>query len=133
MISFQDRHIPIHSQNGEPVLDHSQDYVLLSGYENKTHTVIRFRRKLDTCDEKYDVSITVSLPSAQLMLKPRKLFSLLFVSLCGWLLSSYNFLERKFSSQTMKSAINQTLCPSILYPIFNTSCKFLDHKSQETF
>lgn len=65
MISFfcllQDRHIPVHSHNGEPVMDQSQDYVLLSGHENKTHTVIRFRRKLDTCDEKYDVAITVSL------------------------------------------------------------------------
>lgn len=56
----QDRHIPIHSNNGEPVLDPSQDYVLLSGIENDTHTILRFRRKLKTCDEKYDVSITVS-------------------------------------------------------------------------
>ncbi|CRK90752.1 CLUMA_CG004444, isoform A [Clunio marinus] len=55
---FQDRHIPVHSHNGEPVLDQSQDYVLLFGHENKTHTIIRFRRKLDTCDEKYDVPIT---------------------------------------------------------------------------
>ena len=42
-------------------MDPSQDYVLLSGKENSTHTTLRFRRKLRTCDEKYDVSITVSL------------------------------------------------------------------------
>jgi hypothetical protein len=58
--SFQDRHIPLHSKNGEPVLDPSQDYVLMSGHENATHTILRFRRKLDTCDEKFDVPITVS-------------------------------------------------------------------------
>lgn len=43
----------------EPVVDPSQDYVLISGYENVTHTVLRFRRKLDTCDTSYDVPITV--------------------------------------------------------------------------
>lgn len=57
--SPQDRHIPLHSKNGEPVLDPSQDYVLMSGHENATHTILRFRRRLDTCDEKFDVPITV--------------------------------------------------------------------------
>lgn len=56
----QDRHIPAHSKNGEPWLDPSQDYVLLLGSENATHTILRFRRRMRTCDEKYDVSITVS-------------------------------------------------------------------------
>lgn len=56
---FQDCHIKTHSSSGEPVLDSSQDYVLLSSSENVTHTTLRFRRKLNTCDEKFDVPITV--------------------------------------------------------------------------
>lgn len=57
--SLQDCHIKTHSSTGEPVPDTSQDYVLLSSSENATHTTLRFRRKLDTCDEKFDVPITV--------------------------------------------------------------------------
>jgi DOMON domain len=56
---FQDCHIKTHSPSGEPVPDTSQDYVLLASSENATHTVVRFRRKLNTCDEKFDVPITV--------------------------------------------------------------------------
>lgn len=48
------------NSDGKPVVDSSQDYVLLLGYENQTHTVLRFKRKLDTCDVAYDVPITVS-------------------------------------------------------------------------
>ncbi|XP_078598387.1 DBH-like monooxygenase protein 1 [Branchiostoma floridae x Branchiostoma japonicum] len=33
-----------------PPEDESQDWELLSGYENATHTVLRFKRKLQTCD-----------------------------------------------------------------------------------
>lgn len=43
----------------EPEVDSSQDYQLLLGYENSTHTVLRFRRRLDTCDP-HDLPITVS-------------------------------------------------------------------------
>lgn len=50
-----------HSQSGEPVPDLQQDYTLLSSQENQTHTILRFRRRLNTCDEKFDVPITVSL------------------------------------------------------------------------
>jgi hypothetical protein len=39
-------------------VDSSQDYELLLGYENGTHTVIRFRRRYDTCDP-HDHRITV--------------------------------------------------------------------------
>lgn len=55
----QDRHV---TRNGdtEPVVDPSQDYMLMLGYENATHTVLRFRRKLDTCDASHDIAITVS-------------------------------------------------------------------------
>lgn len=56
---FQDCHIKTHSASGEPVPDASADYVLLSSSENATHTILRFRRKLNTCDEKFDVPITV--------------------------------------------------------------------------
>ncbi|XP_058831932.1 MOXD1 homolog 2-like [Topomyia yanbarensis] len=56
-VHFQDRHFKMNS-NGEPHVDPSQDYILLLGYENATHTVLRFRRKLDTCDTNQDVPIT---------------------------------------------------------------------------
>ncbi|XP_055600153.1 MOXD1 homolog 2-like, partial [Uranotaenia lowii] len=54
---FQDRHVKKNG-DGQPLVDSSQDYVLLLGYENQTHTVLRFKRKLDTCDVAYDVPIT---------------------------------------------------------------------------
>ncbi|XP_012342151.1 MOXD1 homolog 2-like [Apis florea] len=40
-------------------MDSSQDYCLLLGYENKTHTVLRFSRRYDTCDPR-DLKITAS-------------------------------------------------------------------------
>ena len=37
--------------NSVPVIDASQDLTLLGGgYENETHTVIKFSRPWDTCD-----------------------------------------------------------------------------------
>ncbi|GFG39849.1 hypothetical protein Cfor_08829, partial [Coptotermes formosanus] len=45
------------TDRGEPEVDQSQDYELLLGYENGTHTVIRFRRQYDTCDQR-DYKIT---------------------------------------------------------------------------
>ncbi|XP_052873204.1 MOXD1 homolog 2-like [Anopheles cruzii] len=56
-VYLQDRHVRPDS-DGEPVVDASQDYTLLLGYENMTHTVIRFKRNLDTCDMKDDFPIT---------------------------------------------------------------------------
>ncbi|KAI8520192.1 hypothetical protein Bbelb_034490 [Branchiostoma belcheri] len=38
--------------NAQPIEDESQDWELVSGYENGTHTVLRFNRKLTTCDTK---------------------------------------------------------------------------------
>lgn len=49
---------PGNSVDREPEVDPSQDYQLLLGYENSTHTVLRFRRRLDTCDH-HDIPITV--------------------------------------------------------------------------
>ncbi|XP_065076570.1 MOXD1 homolog 2-like [Ochlerotatus camptorhynchus] len=56
-VHFQDRHIRAES-DGNPIIDPSQDYSLLMGYENKTHTVLRFKRNLDTYDTKDDFPIT---------------------------------------------------------------------------
>ncbi|CAD7003232.1 unnamed protein product, partial [Ceratitis capitata] len=52
-----DRHIQTNG-NAEPKVDPSQDYILMLGYENTTHTVLRFRRKLNTCDAMHDIAIT---------------------------------------------------------------------------
>ncbi|XP_067141854.1 DBH-like monooxygenase protein 1 homolog [Centruroides vittatus] len=38
--------------NTKPIIDKKQDWNLLRFYENGTHTMLRFRRKLDTCDDK---------------------------------------------------------------------------------
>ncbi|XP_030375434.1 MOXD1 homolog 2-like [Scaptodrosophila lebanonensis] len=54
---FQDRYVAADGA-AEPRVDPSQDYILMMGYENATHTVIRFRRKLQTCDEEHDVQIS---------------------------------------------------------------------------
>ncbi|XP_021710974.1 MOXD1 homolog 2 [Aedes aegypti] len=54
---FQDRHIRAGS-DGDPIIDPSQDYTLLSLYQNQTHTVMRFKRNLNTCDNKDDFPIT---------------------------------------------------------------------------
>ena len=45
---FQDRHSTGHKV---PLIDTSQDYKLLKGYQNDTHTVLRFSRLWDTCDK----------------------------------------------------------------------------------
>lgn len=39
-------------------MDDQQDWELLNGYENGTHTIIQFSRKFDTCDHQ-DFPITV--------------------------------------------------------------------------
>ncbi|XP_052095209.1 DBH-like monooxygenase protein 1 homolog [Mytilus californianus] len=47
-VHFADYHTTEHSA---PVKDRSQDYILLNGEENDFGTVLKFVRKLDTCDE----------------------------------------------------------------------------------
>ncbi|XP_015434630.1 PREDICTED: MOXD1 homolog 2 [Dufourea novaeangliae] len=54
-LHLQDRHVKDASK--DPEMDSSQDYTLLLGYENKTHTVLRFFRRYDTCDPR-DLKIT---------------------------------------------------------------------------
>lgn len=60
MLMVQDRHMKTTGDSDEPFVDPQQDYELLLGYENATHTVMRFRRALNTCDRAHDVVITVS-------------------------------------------------------------------------
>jgi len=49
----------LHSVDGRTVVeDESQDYELIVGYEEEGVTVVRFRRKVDTCDSDYDLPIS---------------------------------------------------------------------------
>ncbi|KAK7085007.1 DBH-like monooxygenase protein 1 [Halocaridina rubra] len=41
-----------------PSIDESQDYQLLGGYQNYSHTVIRFSRPWKTCDENHDFQLS---------------------------------------------------------------------------
>ncbi|XP_033223528.1 MOXD1 homolog 2 [Belonocnema kinseyi] len=54
-VHLQDRHVK--DAGRDPQMDSSQDYHLQLGYENKTHTVLRFSRQYDTCDPR-DLKIT---------------------------------------------------------------------------
>lgn len=45
--------------NQAPVVDSSQDVQLLGGYQNDTHTVLRFSRLWNTCDETHDLVLSV--------------------------------------------------------------------------
>ena len=56
MFGFQDAH---GDQFGQVHRDKSQDYSLIVGYQYQDTTVLRFTRKLETCDTE-DLSITVS-------------------------------------------------------------------------
>lgn len=47
--------------NGAPVADPEQDCTLVGGRQNESHTVVRFRRALDTCDVNHDYVLGVSL------------------------------------------------------------------------
>jgi len=47
--------------NGAPVADPEQDCTLVGGRQNESHTVVRFRRALNTCDGNYDYVLGVSL------------------------------------------------------------------------
>ena len=48
-----------HSRDGRTVEeDNSQDYDLVVGYESEGVTVLRFRRKIETCDRDFDLPVT---------------------------------------------------------------------------
>ena len=55
---FQDAH---GNQFGQTVKDKSQDYKLIVGYQYQDNTVLRFKRKINTCDTE-DLAITVNSP-----------------------------------------------------------------------
>ncbi|MPC37085.1 DBH-like monooxygenase protein 1 [Portunus trituberculatus] len=44
--------------NSAPMVDESQDVKLLGGYQNDTHTVLRFSRPWDTCDGDQDYTLS---------------------------------------------------------------------------
>ena len=46
------------NQFGQTVKDKSQDYRLIVGYQYQENTVLRFKRKINTCDGE-DLAITV--------------------------------------------------------------------------
>lgn len=49
-------------KSSEPVKDEIDNYTLLRGEQNDTHTTIEFRRALDTCDpDDYVLTVRVSL------------------------------------------------------------------------
>ncbi|XP_070581118.1 DBH-like monooxygenase protein 1 homolog [Ptychodera flava] len=54
---FTDRHA-VHY--GEPIIDETQDYRLLHGTQVDGFTILKFERKLDTCDDGYDWIISRS-------------------------------------------------------------------------
>lgn len=56
---MQDCHGVSDSQGSAPVKDEIDNYTLMRGIQNDTHTIIEFRRVLDTCDED-DYILTVS-------------------------------------------------------------------------
>ena len=58
---FQDAH---GNQFGQTVKDKSQDYKLIVGYQYQDNTVLRFKRKINTCDTE-DLAITVNIPIIQ--------------------------------------------------------------------
>lgn len=45
--------------NGAPIQDDTQNYNIISGSQNGTHTQVEFSRELETCDP-HDVQIGVS-------------------------------------------------------------------------
>ena len=53
---LQDRH---GLGNLEPAVDRYQDWTIVSGYENDTHTVLHVSRPLNTCDPDNDHAISV--------------------------------------------------------------------------
>ena len=82
--------------NGESVLDAQQDYDLIDAYENDTHTVMRFRRNMLTCDHN-DLNITVTA------LAPTALtfFYAAFMSLWCCFYASLTFLLAIYSASLL--------------------------------
>lgn len=59
-VLLQDCHSSQEKPNGPPVRDEVENYTLMGGSQNDTHTVLEFRRALDTCDsEDYILSVSI--------------------------------------------------------------------------
>ncbi|XP_050717468.1 DBH-like monooxygenase protein 1 isoform X2 [Eriocheir sinensis] len=58
--SHGELHVHDRYAHGEttPVVDHSQDMLVEGGYQNDTHTVIRFSRPWNTCDKSQDMKLS---------------------------------------------------------------------------
>lgn len=69
---FQDCHGGSKDQGSAPIKDEVDNYRLIAGLENDTHTVIEFRRALDTCD-----------PDDYVLKVEKQLFTLLFITLAN--------------------------------------------------
>ena len=57
------------------VQDKSQDYQLIVGYEYQDTTVVRFKRKVNTCDGE-DLALTVSLIGPGMGFEPLTFFDI---------------------------------------------------------
>jgi hypothetical protein len=44
-----------------PVADENQDWILLDGAEQDGYSILKYRRKLLSCDSQFDRNITVSI------------------------------------------------------------------------
>lgn len=45
--------------NAAPIQDDTQNYIVLDGFQNATHTQVEFYRQIETCDP-YDIPLGVS-------------------------------------------------------------------------
>ncbi|KAH3740466.1 hypothetical protein DPMN_047172 [Dreissena polymorpha] len=50
-----------------PITDASQDWLLLHGEEINSFTVLKFVRKIETCDTTYDITIPVCIQNMSLL------------------------------------------------------------------
>ena len=56
---FQDCHGSFAQNNAAPIQDDTQNYIVLDGHQNGTHTQVEFYRQIETCDP-YDIPLGVS-------------------------------------------------------------------------
>lgn len=63
-----DCHGALHPSSGPPLQDDTQNYDVLDGKQNGTHTILKFKRKIETCDP-FDIPLSVSFLRNQLNMK----------------------------------------------------------------
>lgn len=57
---MQDCHGSHHNPHGPPLQDDTQNYHIIDGYQNGTHTHLEFKRLIETCDP-YDLPLSVRI------------------------------------------------------------------------